>query len=151
MKEKNSPIFKVGRRKTSIARVKLQFSKKTSVSNETPTKNIEITVNNRKINEYFTIHRMQKLAVAPLEILENTKLQKPIVETFCIKINVNGGGITGQADACSLGIARSLEALNPEMRIPLKRAGLLKRDPRSVERKKYGLHKARRATQFSKR
>lgn len=121
-----------GRRKSSVARVRLRPGTG------------KITVNDRDLDEFFTIvqHRMDVLA--------------PLVETgkrdsVDISIRVNGGGITGQSGACKLGIARALRKLDEETYEPLKKAGLLTRDSRMSERKKYGLHKARKATQFSKR
>ena len=150
-KHDKSAIFTIGRRKTSIARIKLQVISATTAPKETQnsktsskTARPNITINKHNLEKYFPTIRMQKMATAPLDLLN-------MHDQVIIQINVSGGGTTGQADACSLGIARSLELLKKESRIPLKRAGLLKRDPRSVERKKYGLHKARKSTQFSKR
>ena len=131
MSEKNE-IFTVGRRKTAIARVKL-----------TPGTG-KITVNGKEPQNYFTIPRMKANAFRGLEIAE-------VTDKYDFKIRVNGGGIGGQSGAVKLGIARALQQHNPELRPGLKAAGHLKRDPRMVERKKYGLHKARRGTQFSKR
>lgn len=122
----------VGRRKTSVARVALK-----------PGSGI-VTINNRKLDEYFPRADLRAAVLRPLEVVEQ-------VGKFDIKVNVYGGGITGQAKAISLGIARSIDQSDSTVHTKLKVAGLLTRDPRMVERKKYGLHKARRASQFSKR
>jgi small subunit ribosomal protein S9 len=124
--------LKVGRRKTSIARVQIFPGSG------------KITVNGRDIKEYFTIPRHFKQATASLAVLSADS-------KYDVSVNVMGGGISGQAGAVSLGIARSLDRELPSGHGDLKKAGLLTRDPRMVERKKYGLHKARRGTQFSKR
>jgi small subunit ribosomal protein S9 len=125
-------IIAVGRRKNAIARVKL-----TDGSGK-------ITVNDREFENYF-----------PLEVLRGEVL-KPFVTTetmgrYDAKVKVVGGGSTGQAGAIRLGIARSLVALDEDLRSALRNAGLLTRDPRMVERKKYGQKKARKRFQFSKR
>jgi small subunit ribosomal protein S9 len=122
----------VGRRKTAVARVALKPGSG------------KITVNNRDINEYFTRPDLRAAVLQPLVLTERAN-------QVDIKVNVYGGGIHGQAEAISLGIARSIDQSDNTQHSKLKAAGLLKRDPRMVERKKYGLHKARRATQFSKR
>lgn len=124
--------IELGRRKTAIARVTLlQGTGK-------------ITVNEKPAQEYFSVPRMYRSAV---EALSLTGTQ----EQFDVKVRVTGGGINGQAGAVRMAIARALQKQNTSLRDPLKKAGLLRRDPRMVERKKYGLHKARRGTQFSKR
>jgi small subunit ribosomal protein S9 len=122
----------VGRRKTSVARVKIVDGTG------------KVTVNGRSIEEYLPVLRMRKHATEPLDVASlSTKVD--------VMVNVSGGGIDGQAGAIRLGIARALVARNPGLRPVLKSNGMLRRDPRMVERKKYGLHKARRGTQFSKR
>ena len=125
-------IITVGRRKTAVARVKL-----TDGSGK-------VTVNNKELERYF-----------PIEVLREEVL-KPFVATstqgrFDAKVKVAGGGPTGQAGAIRLGIARSLVSLDEDHRQNLRNAGLLTRDPRMVERKKYGQKKARKRFQFSKR
>jgi small subunit ribosomal protein S9 len=127
-KQKNA----VGRRKEAITRV---FISKGSGN---------ITVNDKNYKEYFTLVYLQNQVEAPLKTIES-------LDKFDVKINANGGGIKGQAEAVKLGIARALLEVNPEYRPVLKAAGLLKRDPRGVERKKFGKKKARRSYQFSKR
>ena len=127
-KQKNA----VGRRKEAITRV--------FISKGTGT----ITVNDKNYKEYFSLVYLQNQVEAPLKTIES-------LDKFDVKINANGGGIKGQAEAVKLGIARALLEVNPEYRPVLKAAGLLKRDPRGVERKKFGKKKARRSFQFSKR
>jgi small subunit ribosomal protein S9 len=127
-KQKNA----VGRRKEAITRV--------FISKGTGT----ITVNDKNYKEYFSLVYLQNQVEAPLRIVES-------LDKFDVKVNANGGGIKGQAEAVKLGIARALLEVNPEYRPVLKAAGLLKRDPRGVERKKFGHKKARRSFQFSKR
>lgn len=122
----------VGRRKQAVARVYL--SKGTG----------NITVNDKEYKEYFSMMYLQNQVESPLKTIEAT-------ESFDIKVNVTGGGPKGQAEAIKLGIARVLCEFNEEYRPSLKHAGLLTRDPRSVERKKFGKRKARRSFQFSKR
>ncbi len=122
----------VGRRKTSVARVALKPGSG------------KITINDRDINEYFPRPDLRATVLQPLIVTERAN-------QFDVKARVYGGGINGQAQAISLGIARSIDSSDEAVHTKLKSAGLLKRDPRMVERKKYGLHKARRATQFSKR
>ena len=125
-------INATGRRKTSVARVYV-----------TPGKG-DIRVNARDLKEYFLSEIHQTLVKQPLVALK--------AETqYDVTINVEGGGIKGQAEAAMLGIARALVEVNADFRPALKAAGLLKRDPRSVERKKFGKKKARRSYQFSKR
>jgi small subunit ribosomal protein S9 len=126
-------VFTVGRRKNAIARVKLAPGKG------------ELSINGRKPEEYFTVSRMCKQAV---EGLHHSAGQS---EKLDIEVHVHGGGVAGQAGAVRMGIARALQLHDQSLRGPLKKAGLLTRDSRMVERKKYGLHKARRGTQFSKR
>ncbi|OIR40288.1 30S ribosomal protein S9 [Corynebacterium sp. NML130628] len=126
------PIQTVGRRKRAIARV-------TVVEGEG-----KITVNGREFEDYFPNKLHQQDILLPLTLLEREG-------QFDIKANVKGGGPTGQSGALRLAIARALNIYNPAERPTLKKAGLLTRDARAVERKKAGLHKARRAPQYSKR
>ena len=121
-----------GRRKSSVARVRLRPGSG------------KITINERELDAFFTIPQHRLDVLAPL--VETGK--RDVVD---VSIRVDGGGITGQSGACKLGIARALRKLDAETYEPLKKAGLLTRDSRMSERKKYGLHKARKATQFSKR
>lgn len=103
-----------------------------------------IVVNGKPIEQYFTVPRMRVHATEGLKLSGKEG-------SVNLKINVRGGGISSQSGAVRLALARALQAENPQLRDPLKKAGLLTRDPRMVERKKYGLRKARRGTQFSKR
>jgi small subunit ribosomal protein S9 len=121
-----------GRRKTSVARVRLLPGEG------------RVIINNRVLAEYFGKKTLEMIAKQPL-VLTNTEGR------FDVHAKVEGGGITGQAGAVRLGIARALLKADAEMRPTLKRAGFLTRDPRMKERKKYGLKGARRAPQFSKR
>ena len=121
-----------GRRKSSVARVILT------------TGTGEFTINDRPFEDYIPSAATRLDVVQPLAITENEG-------RFDIRVNVYGGGITGQAGAIRLGITRALLEVNPELRATLKPAGLITRDSRSKERKKYGLKKARKASQFSKR
>jgi small subunit ribosomal protein S9 len=104
----------------------------------------KIVVNDKDYKSYFSLAYLQNQVDLPLKVTEN-------LEKYDIKINATGGGIKGQAEACKLGIARALLEVNPEYRPALKAAGVLRRDPRAVERKKPGRKKARRSFQFSKR
>jgi small subunit ribosomal protein S9 len=125
-------IHTIGRRKTAIARVYLEPG------------NGAITVNTRDFKEYFPTGPLQYIVTQAQGVI-NAK------ESFDIKINVDGGGITGQAEASRLGIARALVKINEEHKSVLRKEGLLTRDPRMVERKKPGQKKARKRFQFSKR
>lgn len=125
-------IHKIGRRKTAVARAYVASG------------NGKITVNNKDVNEYFTTDMLKFKVRQPL-ILTNNE------ETYDINVNVFGGGITGQAEAIRLAISRAMCDINEENRSLLKPEGLLTRDPRMVERKKYGQKKARKKFQFSKR
>ena len=125
-------IHKIGRRKTAVARVYVSKGKG------------NITVNNRAFDNYFTTPTLRCKVQQPLSLTGNEK-------SFDIKVNVNGGGITGQAEAVRLAIARVMCEINEEHRLVLKPEGLLTRDPRMVERKKFGQKKARKKFQFSKR
>jgi len=122
----------IGRRKTSIARIYLQSGKGV------------ITVNQRDYKEYFPTGPLQYIVNQSQEVI-NAK------DGFDIVVNVSGGGITGQAEAVRLAVARALVKINEEHKSPLRKAGLLTRDPRMVERKKPGQKKARKRFQFSKR
>ena len=122
----------VGRRKEAVTRI---FMSKGDG---------KIIVNDKDYKVYFPLVYLQNQVDRPLRTLE-------LANKFDIKINATGGGVKGQAEAALLGIARALLEVNPEFRPALKAAGLLKRDPRSVERKKFGHKKARRSFQFSKR
>ncbi len=124
--------FGTGRRKSSVARVILT------------TGTGKFIINGREFEEYLPSPATRLDVLQPLALTEN-------VGNYDVVANVNGGGLTGQAGAIRLGITRALMELNPELRAILKPAGLVTRDPRSKERKKYGLRKARRAPQFSKR
>ncbi|AWB81289.1 30S ribosomal protein S9 [Corynebacterium yudongzhengii] len=126
------PIQTVGRRKRAIARVLLKPGTG------------EILVNGRTLDDYFPNKLHQQDILSPLTLLEREG-------QFDIKANIGGGGPTGQAGALRLAIARALNKYNPADRPALKKAGYLTRDARAVERKKAGLHKARRAPQYSKR
>ena len=125
-------FYATGRRKTSSARVYLKKGKG------------DIFVNDRKLEEYFGRKVAQMLVMQPLELLDLSK-------KLDIKIKVKGGGSFGQAGAIRHGISRALTSFDEELRPQLKKAGLLTRDPRRVERKKPGLVKARKSKQFSKR
>ncbi|MDF2947607.1 MAG: ribosomal protein [Bacillales bacterium] len=124
--------YGTGRRKSSVARVRL-------VPGEG-----RIVINDRTIDEYVPFAALREVVKQPLNITET-------LGNYDVIVKVHGGGYTGQAGAIRHGISRALLAVDPEFRTPLKRAGLLTRDPRMKERKKYGLKGARRAPQFSKR
>jgi|SRR5687768_209385 small subunit ribosomal protein S9 len=127
-KQKNG----IGRRKEAVTRVFLSKGQG------------KITVNDKDYKEYFSLQYLQNQVELPLKTLQ-------ALDKYDIKINAAGGGIKGQAEAAKLGIARALVEINAEWRPALKAVGVLKRDPRSVERKKFGHKKARRSFQFSKR
>lgn len=122
----------VGRRKTSVARVTLKSG------------NGKIIVNDKEFEQFFPQLLSREDILLPLKVTENEG-------KYDIHVNVNGGGTTGQAQAVRLGISRALVEVNPDYRTLLKVDGLLTRDPRMVERKKYGRPKARKRFQFSKR
>ena len=122
----------VGRRKEAVTRV---FVSKGSGN---------IIINGKDYKQYFPLVYLQNQVIRPLKIVES-------LDKFDIKINAKGGGVKGQAESAMLGIARIMVDMNAEFRPILKAAGLLKRDPRSVERKKFGHKKARKSFQFSKR
>lgn len=127
-KQKNA----VGRRKEAVTRVFISKGEG------------KITVNDKDYKAYFPLVYLQNQVEAPLKTAD-------MVGKFDIVINAQGGGLKGQAEAAKLGIARALLEVNPDFRPVLKAAGQLKRDPRGVERKKFGHKKARRSFQFSKR
>jgi small subunit ribosomal protein S9 len=125
-------IHKIGRRKTAVARIYLSKGKG------------NITINKKDIKDYFDTATLQYKVNQPLVLTNNE-------DTFDINVNVFGGGITGQAEAIRLAISRAMCELDAEHRLVLKPEGLLTRDPRMVERKKFGQKKARKKFQFSKR
>ncbi len=125
-------IWGLGRRKTSVARVRIAPGSG------------QMLINDRKLEEFFPVERLQKNVVTPLDLAEAKA-------RFDVFINVDGGGITGQVGACMLGISRALIKAEPNCEATLRKHGLLTRDSRMVERKKYGKRKARRGCQFSKR
>jgi len=125
-------VHKIGRRKTAVARAYVSKGKG------------NITINKRELNNYFTTGTLQYKVMQPLVLTDNAK-------SFDIKVNVFGGGVTGQAEAIRLAITRALVFMNEDYRTVLKPEGLLTRDPRMVERKKFGQKKARKKFQFSKR
>jgi small subunit ribosomal protein S9 len=126
-------IQTTGRRKAAVARVRLR-----------PGSGAIISVNRRPIEDYFPSAAHRMLITEPLRLADKT-------ETYDVDATMHGGGISGQAGALRLGIARALAELEPELRDSLKRAGFLTRDAREKESKKYGLKKARKAPQYSKR
>jgi small subunit ribosomal protein S9 len=133
MNQENVNLYAIGRRKEAVAQVILQIG------------NGKLIINKKDGKEYLqnNLSYLQKIT-NPLNLLG-------IENNFDIHVKTKGGGLTGQTDAIILGIARALTTLNNENRKILKTAGLLKRDARKIERKKYGLKKARKASQFSKR
>ena len=133
MYDSNPYFYGTGRRKSSVARVRVY-----------PNGTGAITINGRDIDDYFGLDTLKLIVRQPMELTET-------VGAFDIICTVTGGGVTGQAGAIRHGLSRALLQYNEELRPVLKKAGLLTRDPRMKERKKYGLKKARRAPQFSKR
>ena len=125
-------VHKIGRRKTAVARIYISEGKG------------NITVNKKDYKDYFTTGTLQYKVQQPLMLTDH-------LTSYDIKVNVYGGGVTGQAEAIRLAITRALVSIEPEHRIILKPEGLLTRDPRMVERKKFGQKKARKKFQFSKR
>ena len=121
-----------GRRKEAVARVRLRPGSG------------QVTINGRPFDVYFPTAAQRMVVSEPLRVAE-------VTETYDIDASIHGGGVTGQAGALRMAIARSLAELDPDKRIMLKKAGLLTRDPRKKESKKYGLVKARKAKQFTKR
>lgn len=133
MYDKAPFFYGTGRRKSSVARVRLYKGAG------------KITVNGRDIDEYFGLETLKVIVRQPLALTETE-------EKFDVVCNVNGGGVAGQAGAIRHGISRALLEFDAEkLKLVLKKAGFLTRDPRMKERKKYGLKKARKAPQFSKR
>ena len=133
MYNSNPYFYGTGRRKSSVARVRVY-----------PNGTGAITINGRDIDDYFGLETLKLIVRQPMELTET-------VGAFDIVCTVTGGGVTGQAGAIRHGLSRALLQYNEETRPVLKKAGLLTRDPRMKERKKYGLKSARRAPQFSKR
>jgi small subunit ribosomal protein S9 len=129
---KDSTYYATGRRKTSVARTWIEAGSG------------EVFVNNKPLETYFSIERLSTSVTEPLKITDN-------VSAFNIKVNVKGGGITGQAEAARHGISQALIKFDPELRDVLKKAGFVRRDPRMKERKKYGQKGPRASFQFSKR
>jgi small subunit ribosomal protein S9 len=127
-------IEAIGRRKTASARVRI-----------TPSAKMSYDINGKTVEEYFPTTELRSTAV---ESIKESKLSET---KFKITVVAKGGGISGQADAMRLGIARALIVYDKELRGKLKKAGLLKRDPRAKERRKFGLKKARKSPQWSKR
>lgn len=130
--DKNGVAIGTGRRKTAVARVRLRPGTG------------QFVVNNRPMTEFFRQERDRQMVESPLKVAE-------LLGTLDVWVRVEGGGTTGQAGAVLLGIARALEAINPALHSTMSDKGFLTRDPRMVERKKYGYKKARRSFQFSKR
>ena len=124
--------YGTGRRKTSVARVYLRPGSG------------QVTINKRPLEQYFGREVLRKIALQPLKLTETG-------EQFDVYVNVHGGGLSGQAGAVLHGISRALLAADEELRPPLKKSGMLTRDPRKVERKKYGQPGARKRYQYSKR
>ena len=133
MYNSNPYFYGTGRRKSSVARVRVY-----------PNGTGAVTINGRDIDDYFGLDTLKLIVRQPMELTET-------LGAFDIVCTVAGGGVTGQAGAIRHGLSRALLQYNEELRPVLKKAGLLTRDPRMKERKKYGLKKARRAPQFSKR
>jgi small subunit ribosomal protein S9 len=131
-KGKTYKVHAIGRRKTSVARVYVADGSG------------KVVINKREIKDYFPKGTDRYVVNQPISLLK-------VNEKYDVIVNVQGGGTSGQAGAVRLGIARAMLKLDPTTRPSLKQAGFLTRDPRQVERKKYGLHGARRSTQFSKR
>jgi len=125
-------IVATGRRKTSVARVFLKPGKGT------------LKINNRTLQDYFGRETARMIVLQPFQVTQTAG-------NFDIEVNVDGGGNSGQAGAIRHGITRALMEFNPDLRASLKKAGFVTRDPRAVERKKYGRHKARKRPQYSKR
>ena len=132
MLKKNESWSSIGRRKSSVARVQMASGKG------------KFIVNKRPIENYFGRDTLKMMLRQPLELIQ-------LSGKYDIAVKVNGGGLSGQAGAIRLGIARCIEKINPDNRLSLKQAGMLTRDSREVERKKYGQPGARKKFQFSKR
>jgi len=125
-------INAIGRRKAAVARVYVSEGKG------------QITINKKELKEYFTTGTLQYVVLQPLNLLE-------VADKYDIKVNLDGGGVTGQAEALRLAISRALVKIDAESKSALRTAGFMTRDPREVERKKPGQPKARKKFQFSKR
>ena len=132
MSDKKHLSYGTGRRKSSAARVFMTKGKG------------KIVINGRPIDEFFSRDTARMIVRQPLEKLE-------MLDKFDLKVTVKGGGISGQAGAIRHGLTRALMEFDEELRVPLRKAGYVTRDAREVERKKVGLHKARKASQYSKR
>ena len=130
--ERTSAIWATGKRKTSVARVRLQPGTG------------DIVVNERPLDVYFGRETSRMIVHQPFEVTST-------LNQFKVDVNVHGGGVAAQAVAIRHGITRALLQADPELRSSLKKAGFITRDPREVERKKYGRHKARKRPQYSKR
>lgn len=128
----NNAVYATGKRKESIARVWIAPG------------NGKLTINKRDVDIYFGREVLRMICKQPFGVTENN-------DRFDVVVNVCGGGISGQAGAIKHGISKALVLFDGDLRAPLKKAGFLTRDSRVVERKKYGRHKARKSTQFSKR
>lgn len=125
-------FYATGRRKTSVARVYLKEGKGS------------VLVNDKTLEDYFGRETARMIVLQPFQVTHTQG-------NFDTEVNVQGGGISGQAGAIRHGITRALVKISPDFRSPLKKAGFVTRDPRAVERKKYGRHKARKRPQYSKR
>ncbi|MGH7773923.1 MAG: 30S ribosomal protein S9 [Candidatus Binatia bacterium] len=125
-------FYATGRRKTSVARVYLKEGKG------------DVRVNDQSLKDYFGRETARMIVLQPFQVTQT-------LGNFDTEVNVRGGGISGQAGAIRHGITRALVQVRPDFRSPLKKAGFITRDPRAVERKKYGRHKARKRPQYSKR
>ena len=132
MPKKSESWAAIGRRKSSVARVQMAIGKGTFI------------VNKRPLENYFGRDTLKMMLGQPLELMQ-------LSGKYDITVKVNGGGLSGQAGAIRLGISRCIEKINPDNRLSLKQAGMLTRDSREVERKKYGQPGARKKFQFSKR
>jgi len=132
MAKKSESWTAIGRRKSSVARVQMAIGKGTFI------------VNKRPLENYFGRDTLKMMLGQPLELMQ-------LSGKYDITVKVNGGGLSGQAGAIRLGISRCIEKINPDNRLSLKQAGMLTRDSREVERKKYGQPGARKKFQFSKR
>ncbi len=130
--KKSEHVNGLGRRKTAVARVRLHVG------------NVGVIVNQKPLSEYMRNHDWEQVALSPLTLTGTS-------DRFRVEATVAGGGLSGQANSLRHGISRALCAADPSLRTVLKRAGFLTRDSRAVERKKPGLHKARKRPQYSKR
>ena len=129
---KENLYYATGKRKNAIARTWLEPGTG------------EITINNRPVEDYFPAETLRSGLLEPFKLTNN-------IDTYNVKVNVHGGGVSGQAGAVRHGITKALILADPDLRMPLKKAGFIKRDPRVKERKKYGQRGARARFQFSKR